>query len=293
MENNKKDKVTTQSEDVESNGETLKNGRSIEKQIGVVFGKTLSIILVLIFAFILYASLFTPRTMANITAKLGMDSVSLYYSKVQFKRDKNINSLYIVVNKAIAQKKYKDTEKYLKKLFAMPNYDDFILFIESENLENVSKEANFDTISLMISVANEDRYLKNKYVESLIKNDMMSSAHEFAYADLCENGDTFTLGARIHWCYTYLIAECTDFAFMNVETTTKIGEVVNMLYGAFIENDKKFDDLTTTQQFDFLVLRYTLQRIVSDISLIIDEVNFENLSSAQLKEMRIKLKLEN
>ena len=93
--------------------------KSIEKQIASVFGKTLGIILVLIMAFVIYGSLFAPRMMSNLTTSLGMQNASLYYSKVQYSRDKNINSLYIVINKSIELNSYKNTEKYLAKLFLL------------------------------------------------------------------------------------------------------------------------------------------------------------------------------
>ena len=58
----------------------LSNGRSIEKQILVVFLKTLCIVLAVLIIAILSICLFAPKFASNISNELGMKKVSLTLS---------------------------------------------------------------------------------------------------------------------------------------------------------------------------------------------------------------------
>lgn len=269
----------------ESNKTTLSNGKSIEKQIASVFGKTIGIVLVLLLAFVIYTSLFFPKTMSNITANLGCKNVSLYFAKVQYSRDKNINSLYTVVNKSIELNSYGNIEKYLEKLLNHEHYVNFIAFIENENLNSVSQNPpSFKTISLMISVSNEDMYLKNKYVESLIKNKKINKAESFSLIDFSSNNSSFEIGDRICWSFSHLFSTSTSFDFLTEQARTNIANFVNSLYEKYLENDSIFSQLNATQQFDFLVLENTLKRILGDLLLLEEtQLTFPNLSFDEIK----------
>ena len=262
----------------------LNNGRSIEKQIGIVFVKTFSITLVLIFATIFYMCIFAPRLVSNISNDLGMQRVSLYFAKVQYNRDNDINSLYTVINKSIAINSYNDISKYTKILFDEPNYYDFIAFIEAENIEKVANEADSsNVISLMISFSNEDMYLKNKYVHSLIMNENFDEAVEFAFNDFNLNTENFELDSRIHWCFTFIFENSSDFEFLTTDRKNNIVTFTNMLYNKYVESETNFKNLETPEQFNFLVLCNTLKRIYYDLIVLEDKVVFETLNYDEVK----------
>ena len=262
----------------------LSNGRSIEKQILVVFLKTLCIVLAVLIIAILSICLFAPKFASNISNELGMKKVSLYFAKVQYNRDNDINSLYTVINKSIAINSYGDINKYTKILFDEPNYYDFIAFIEAENIEKVANEADSsNVISLMISFANEDMYLKNKYVHSLIMNEKFDEAVEFAFNDFGLNNENFELNSRIHWCFTFIFENCIDFEFLTTDRKNNIVTFTNMLYNKYVESEANFESLETSQKFNFFVLQNTLKRIYNDMIGLKDKVIFDNLSYDEIQ----------
>ena len=262
----------------------LSNGRSIEKQILVVFLKTLCIVLAVLIIAILSICLFAPKFASNISNELGMKKVSLYFAKVQYNRDNDINSLYTVINKSIAINSYDDISKYTKILFDEPNYYDFIAFIEAENIEKVANEADSsNVISLMISFANEDMYLKNKYVHSLIMNEKFDEAVEFAFNDFSLNNENFELNSRIHWCFTFIFENCIDFEFLTTDRKNNIVTFTNMLYNKYVDSEANFESLETSQKFNFFVLQNTLKRIYNDMIGLKDKVIFDNLSYDEIQ----------
>lgn len=271
--------------DSENKNHNLDNGCSIEKQILVVFSKTIAIILVLCFATVFYLSLFAPNTMAKFTYDMGMKNVSFYYSKVQYLRDNNINSLYTVVNKSIELKKYKDIEKYCNQLFSRQNYYDFVTFIENENIISVgtSDNGSFDKLNLMISMANEDMYLKNKYVGALIMNGKTSEALEFANLDFSMLTHPITLQSRIHWCYTNLFL-LDDIAFLDDEQKSRILAYINEAYSLYLTTD--YDTLDVNNKFNYAILENTLKRNLNDLLNLQNKgVMFSDLSYDDIKNM--------
>ena len=272
-----------------TNKKTLSNGRSIEKQIGIIFLKTFSILIGLIVLTIIIVSLSAPRAMSNFTSWIGMDSVSLYFAKVQYNRDDDINSLYTVINKSIALNSYEDIEKYTKTLFDEPNYYDFIVFIEAENMNSVAQSGDTqNAISLMISFANEDMYLKNKYILSLIMNDKIDESISYAQFDFNMNEDDITLQSRIHWAYTHIFAETENYEFLDAELRNSIVAFANQTYELYTTSDANYEQLSTADKFNFFVLENTLKRVYNDLlSLKDSSIVFEGLSYDEI-ETRIK-----
>ena len=271
--------------DVENKNENLTNGRSIEKQILVVFSKTIAIVLVLMFATVFYASIFSPQSMAKFTGSLGMKNASLYYSTVQYNRDKNINSLYIVINKSIELKKYKNIEKYCVKLFEKQDYYDFIAYVETKNINDVvnGNSSNIDKINLMISLSNEDMYLKNKYVDALVHRNKVQQAFEFAKNDLQSLDSKSTLQSRLHWCYSNLFL-LDDLQFWDDNQRILIENYVKNAYSLY--NSTNFNDLSGVDSFNYVVLGNTLKRSLNDILKLKDKnVVFDNLSYDEIKSM--------
>jgi len=271
--------------EVENESGKLRNGRSIEKQILVVFSKTLAVVFVLIFAFIFYASIFSPQSMAKFTGSLGMKNASLYYSTVQYKRDKNINSLYIVINKSIELKKYNNIEKYCDILFEKQDYYDFIAYVEAKNINDVANgnSSSIDKINLMISLSNEDMYLKNKYVDALIHKNKVEQAFEFAKSDLQTLDTTLMLQSRLHWCYGNLFL-LNDLQFLDENQRTLIENYVNNAYNLYSSTD--FDNLTGVDSFNYVVLENTLKRSLNDLLKLKDKnIVFDNLSYDEINDM--------
>ena len=271
--------------EVESKNGNLTNGRSIEKQILVVFSKTLAIIFVLIFAFIFYASIFAPLTMAKFTGSLGMKNASLYYSTVQYRRDKNINLLYIVINKSIELKKYKNIEKYCEDLFEKQEYYDFIAYVETKNINDVanSNSSNIDKINLMISLSNEDMYLKNKYVDALIHRNKVEYAYEFAKNDLQSLDVVLTLQSRLHWCYSNLFW-LNDLKFLDESQRILIENYIRNAYELY--KSTKVEDLSGIDNLNYVVLENTLKRSLNDILRLENKgIVFDSLTYVEAREM--------
>ncbi len=270
---------------VENKNENLTNGRSVEKQILVVFSKTITIVLILMFAAVFYASIFAPQSMAKFTGSLGMKNASLYYSTVQYNRDKDINSLYIVINKSIELKKYKNIEKYCEKLFEKQDYYDFIAYVETKNINDVTNgnSSSIDKINLMISLSNEDMYLKNKYVDALIHRNKVQQAFEFAKNDLQTLDSELTLQSRLHWCYSNLFL-LNDLHFLDESQLILIENYVKNAYNLY--NSTNFDDLSGIDSFNYVVLGNTLKRSLNDILKLQDKnIVFDNLSYDEIKNM--------
>ena len=271
--------------DSENKSQSLDNGRSIEKQILVVFAKTLALIVTLVFAFVYFASIFAPQTMASIAGSLGMKGTSLYYSKVQYSRDKNINSLYIVISKAIDLKKYDDIEKYCKQLFEKQNYYEFINYVETKNINDVTNggSSNIDKINLMISLSNEDMYIKNKYIEALIHNQKIEQAFVFAKNDLMMTDNTLTLQSRLHWCYSNLLT-LNDLNFLDVDQLNLIEKYIKNAYALY--HNTNYEELSGIDSFNYVVLENTLKRILNDVKNLKNKnIVFDNLTYDEINDM--------
>ena len=124
----------------------------------------------------LFLGIFTPITMARIFE--GSDgNISLYFYKENYQKHKDINNLYLVVDKSIKFNNNSGIAEYYPKLNKEDRYDELIDFLNEEN-------AKTDNMLQKVMMSNEDNRLKTRYVTAIAELGMRSEAFTFAVNDL-------------------------------------------------------------------------------------------------------------
>ena len=116
----------------------------------------------------------SPKSIAQFSASLGLNRAETYFYTVDYSRHGDIDSLYKVVVNNYNLKNYEKVERYYERLESHDRYEELICFINSQNI-NVSASKLAKSALL-----NEDNYLKNRYVISLINNGKVDKAFTYA-----------------------------------------------------------------------------------------------------------------
>lgn len=166
----------------------------------------------------------SPKTIAKFSATLGLDRAETYFYTADYARHGDVDSLYKVVVKNYNLKNYAEVEKYYEKLEHHPRYIEFINFVNAENLKvetsNLAKSA----------LLNEDNYLKNRYVISLINNGKVEKA--FTYA--VEHFKDYT---------NYTLDSTGNYLFYNLVSLNK-KEIYQKFNNSYGFDDTLYDELT-------------------------------------------------
>ena len=255
---------------------------SIEKTILKTAGITFSALLGLIVIFILICSFFFPYIMFKITDNLGMKDTSLYYIKATYNIDKDINTLHQVIYRAISCESDSDIINYSEIMFSDEHYYDFMDYIDEYN-----KDASF---TYLVSLSNEDNYLKNQYVKALIRQNEIIEAKDFAINDF-NTLNAYAFEDKINWVLGGMfILEKTslNYSFLNEPNGEHL--LIDDIQ-IFVENLKSvFDEklallnlddtnLNSDEVLSLVILQYNLINICADIISVkdIEDLDIDNM----------------
>lgn len=152
-----------------------------------------------------------PESVATSCESLGFETLSMQMYEKAYKKDKTINNLHRVVDKAILFGSDKTLLKYYPILEAHKNYDRFI-----EALDNANYDENAKVI-VNLKLSNEDNRLKTRYVAALAESDF-SKAFDYAKAEIY-NADL--AGEKINFCIIGLAQHITDSNVSNFTDVAK------------------------------------------------------------------------
>jgi hypothetical protein len=124
-------------------------------------------------------TLFSPISLAKISSSLGFNNLSVYYYELSYKKTEDINDLYNLLNKTI---QIKNDEKIVSnfELLYKDGSGEYYNFVNGINEQVLTNNSNNE---FRMHIANEDRYLKSKYVSALYKINQKEKALQFAYND--------------------------------------------------------------------------------------------------------------
>lgn len=230
-------------------------------------------ITVIIFSFLCFCS---PRSMAQFSATLSWEKSETYFYTVDFNRNNDISSLYKVVVNNYNLKNYKEVEDYYEKLESHERYLEFIKHLDEENWKSDAPKLYKSTL------LNEDNYLKNRYVISLIHNGKLDKAFDYAVENFrdYQNYTALDMG-------TYLFYNLVDLNDNNIiskfednngfsdtlynELLNYIDQCINQFYTIFDQEELMVDIDGVT----LIALNTRIQQVYSDITKISSRLNLE------------------
>ena len=204
-----------------------------------VIAFTLAVIAFLFIIFCAVLSLFFPKIYGDMLFGVGLKNASLSAYEYNYQNSKDINDLYLLLNKSIVAK----NSEYVVKSY--------------ETLERRSEY---------------DNYLKGKYVLALKKFKGADVALKYAYEDLAKR-EVKTSGDRVNFVLGYFISSLKDkdeFNILTVEIKTDIYNYFNQLYDIYqteivnlkIKTDEgTFNETYLLDKFNLLKLNYRLTDI--------------------------------
>ena len=231
-----------------------------------VIAFTLAVIAFLFIIFCAVLSLFFPKIYGDMLFGVGLKNASLSAYEYNYQNSKDINDLYLLLNKSIVAKNSEYIVKSYETLERRSEYDDFIKFVENRNIDNCSSTLE------MLYLSNEDNYLKGKYVLALKKFKGADVALKYAYEDLAKR-EVKTSGDRVNFVLGYFISSLKDadeFNILTAEIKTDIYNYFNQLYDIYqteivnlkIKTDEgTFNETYLLDKFNLLKLNYRLTDI--------------------------------
>lgn len=191
---------------------------------------TLSCIVVLLSLVLGGYVLLAPKALAEGAENLGLYSFSINMYEQNYKKNKNIESLYLLVDKAILFDAKEKIIDYYPTLQSHSKYNQYI-----EALDIVNYDANRSVLT-NLAMSNCDNRLKSRYVKALASKDF-ETAFLYAKSDLLAID---TDSAKINFIYTGLatyIDNSNASMFVNdydgVVVSTKIKEVYEAIYSRY------------------------------------------------------------
>lgn len=142
-----------------------------------------------------------PGSLASFYQNINKNASLKYYERAYLK-NKNINNLYMLVDKAIEFERDNVLIKYFPELLNSENYLDFIIEV---NAHNYNEE---NDVSVNLFMLNEDNRLKTRYVKALVKTDA-KKAFDFAFADLDGGAEVIGLD-NVNFVCSGLVNNITD-----------------------------------------------------------------------------------
>ena len=180
-----------------------------------------------------------PGMVAKSCESLGFDSLSLKMYERVYIKDKTVNNLHKVVDKAILFGNNETLIKYYPELESHADYTKFIAALDEANYdENVKVIVN-------LKLSNEDNRLKTRYVAALAKGDF-DKAFDYAAADLY---NTDISGYTINFCITGLakyINETNAEYFVDVEKGKQGTTICQKISQLYTDLKVRYDAETTT-----------------------------------------------
>lgn len=151
-----------------------------------------------------------PKKLAKFAYNCNMENYALKLYKRDYKKSGDINTLYTILCIEIKHENDAEIVSNFEEFYKNPNYYDFVEKVNEENLKADTNEL------VKASLLNEDNYLKNKYIKSLIATNKIDKAFDFA----CE--DAFILNPTYNNFGNYLFdGFCNETVLKTEGVTTK------------------------------------------------------------------------
>lgn len=234
---------------------------------------TLGILITLSFIVLFAISIFSPISMAKFCYNLGFDQLETFFYLKDYEKSGDISSLYKVVVNDYNLKKYDDVEKYYEELENNVQYSQFIEFIneqnQSINTTNLNKSA----------LLNEDSYLKNRYVLSLVYQSKWDKAFTYAVDNFVDY-ENYTLRDGGNYLFYYLIDSSNDTILSkclenNGFDDTLYNEFVTYIYQCIGQFNDGFEDYVEADSPYLIALNVRIRQVYLNILSISDNYNLE------------------
>ena len=187
------------------------NETNYNKIIAKTASITLGCLLLLSMLTLSLFTLFNPISLAKLTSSLGLNSLSVYYYELSYKKTEDINDLYSLLNKTMQIRDYEKIISNFELLYNNGSEEYYILINELNEQVLTNNSIN----QARMYIVNEDRYLKSRYVSALCRINEKEKALQFAFDDfLNENFTSIEDYSKINFVIASYIFE---LYFFNLE----------------------------------------------------------------------------
>ena len=142
----------------------------------IIVSIVLTFVLIVSSVWLIFANL-QPATLGNLAYKINLNGYALKLYERDYKKSGNIDSIYMALNIAIKLENDDKVVELFKKFYANENYMSYMHFVNGENLKADVKPV------IKATLLNEDNYLKNHYIQSLLNKHEDQTAFNFALND--------------------------------------------------------------------------------------------------------------
>lgn len=217
---------------------------------------------------------FYPQKLSNWFYSMGANKAAVYYLERAYQEDEDYNTLYSLINLSIKTENHEKVETYFEKFYNNENYAYFVSSVDNSNSQK-------DVSNLVkSSLYSEDNYLKNKYILSLVNQNKVQKAYEFAleHSDLVITEENIGI-----YAYTYLFDSEYDFSQLE-----NFDSFCAELEDYFNQNIAYFNYMTrvrSPQKINGLVIGCRINEIAKNLKAI-KEYNSEliSLTDEQINE---------
>jgi hypothetical protein len=139
----------------------------------IIVSIVLTFVLIVSSVWIILANV-QPGKLADLAYKVNLNEYALTLYEKEYKKTGDIDSLYMALNLAIKLENDDKVIELFNKFHNNENYDSYIQFVNNENMKLDVKPA------IKATLINEDNYLKNCYIQSLLNKNEDQKAFNFA-----------------------------------------------------------------------------------------------------------------
>lgn len=158
------------------------------KSLALILIICVSFLLIICGIFLLYAFVF-PYKLARDMYDLGFNTYAVkLYDRAYTKDETNVDALYMALNISIKLDNSEDVERYFEEFSSNQNY---FTYVEAIDETNYVKDT---TILVKSTLLSEDNYLRNRYVDALLKQDKWEEAVKFSNNSLETNPSVENIG---------------------------------------------------------------------------------------------------
>jgi len=221
---------------------------------------------------------FAPAKLAGVAYRLNWDTYALKLYEKDYKENEKIDSLYMALNISIKLDKDEKVVQLYEILSSNDEYEKYIKFVNSQNLKQNMKPM------IKATMLDEDNYLKNQYVGSLIDLKEDEKAFEFALnSELYYEAQYNDIGKYLYnnFCKNNVIDRFYDnFRSMNESGNILLLDIYLYMEGVNNEFLNGF-----TNQVDEVYLWSTGNRVLqvgSNILALCEKLNIENIDGVDI-----------
>lgn len=254
--------------------------QNIEKSILKTFFITLGVLFALTVLTILTMSIFFPKIMYGFCSNLGFKNLSFYFAEKQYSQSQNINDLHTTIYMAYDIENNSAIIKYSEILFASPDYEQFIDYIN---------DLNYNSTSIMqarVALTNENNYLLNKYIRALIEEKDFTNAVDFSLEKMMAQSQ-WDSPQKTTWLLSPLLEKAqmlNDYSFLNSTADNSTQTLMN-IYQTYLDKIiSAYNELNENSNFqnEFIIATYRY-----DINNYINHILFlENKAVLELHDFK-------